>query len=148
MAAAERAIEKNIPLLQGECNEETLNASLLLYASAVVSLCYLSLGIFLPSQKRQLSPYRRETRLQQVPSAAWIAAKGEREKRHFEPLKLLGMEVDCLLKEPQRAIAAIQPLTAAKGTAAVVRELQQATKTLCCGAKPVAASAAAATAIE
>ncbi|XP_026190535.1 uncharacterized protein LOC113146675 [Cyclospora cayetanensis] len=74
---------------------------------------------------------RRETRLQQIPSAAAAAAREEAQKRHLQPRKVLDIEVDSLLKRPQRALEALPPLAAARGTAAAVIELRQANQDLC-----------------
>ncbi|KAL8446753.1 hypothetical protein Emed_004803 [Eimeria media] len=112
-------------------------------------------GVFLPPLKPSdggASHKRRETRLQQVMSAAAAAAKQHAEERHLQPLTLLGVDIDCLLRDPQKTVAALKPRAAARGPAAAVRELQQATHTLLrgCAASPptraAAATAAAATA--
>ena len=79
----------------------------------------------MPCKKATVFPSRRDTRLQQVPSAAAVAEKAEAEKKHYAPKKMLGIEMDLLLKNPERAVAALQPLAATRGTAAVLKELQQ-----------------------
>ncbi|KAL8272229.1 hypothetical protein Esti_003823 [Eimeria stiedai] len=105
-------------------------------------------GVFQPPQKAAdggPSHKRRDTRLPQVASAAAAAAKQLAQERHLEAQKLLGVEIDCLLREPQKTVAALAPSAAARGPAAAVRELQQATQTLLrgCATSPSTRTAAA-----
>ncbi|KAL8425460.1 hypothetical protein Efla_004940 [Eimeria flavescens] len=106
-------------------------------------------GVFLPAKKTAAAAMyarRRETRLQQVMSAAAAAAKQQAEQRHLEAEKLLGVDIDRLLKDPQNTVSLLQPRAAAAGPAATANELRAATQLLlrgCCSSPPVAAAAAA-----
>lgn len=91
----------------------------------------------MPSQKvaRQQRRSRCEARLQDLllPAAGGVVAAASAAEPRLppKPIKVLGIDIDTLLKQPQRAIDAIRPLlSATQGAGRVDEELQKATATL------------------
>lgn len=85
-------------------------------------------GILLP---RDISkkPARRETRLQQVVSAAAVEAALEAQKRRNKPQTLCGVSLDSLLQKPETTTGVVEDfITDCDSAAAVKYPLIRATK--------------------